>query len=236
MAFQFDQSNPVNVWIKEELHDSGLLTVSIVERDVTDWHEDKGYIARKDLIGVNAILFLNKTNVSGAKPQEVEEKSQFAKEFWTAVGEINGFGEDGAKQKTVAAQPVVLKALAKLAYDFGYGRSKNPAHLKALLDGIPRLNFSHDEPMWRYYSLPEDERERWSLDGLKSYLPGEEGANRDIGAYNDKDRVMRFGAKHNDIYPVLGDMIRWKLGLPSRDEGKKGGAKGKLELDGIDDI
>jgi hypothetical protein len=28
--------------------------------------------------------------------------------------------------------------------------------------------------------------------------------------------VFRFGAKHNDIYPILGDMIRWQLKLPSR--------------------
>ena len=27
---------------------------------------------------------------------------------------------------------------------------------------------------------------------------------------------MRFGAKHNDIFPIIGDMIRWKLGLLSR--------------------
>jgi hypothetical protein len=27
---------------------------------------------------------------------------------------------------------------------------------------------------------------------------------------------MRFGAKHNDIYPIIGDMIRWKLDFPSR--------------------
>lgn len=27
---------------------------------------------------------------------------------------------------------------------------------------------------------------------------------------------MRFGAKQNDIYPVIGDMIRWKLNLPNR--------------------
>ena len=27
---------------------------------------------------------------------------------------------------------------------------------------------------------------------------------------------MRFGAKHNDIYPIIGDMIRWKLKLPNR--------------------
>jgi len=27
---------------------------------------------------------------------------------------------------------------------------------------------------------------------------------------------MRFGAKHDDIYPILADMIRWKLDLPNR--------------------
>jgi len=216
LAFSFDQSNPVNKWIKEELIDKKVVDIQIVERDVKDFHEDKGYIARKDLIAVNAILLLNKTNVSGAKPQDVDEKREFARSFWEAVDAIEGFGEDGAKQNTVAAQPVVLKALAKLAYDFGYGRHKKAEWLKVLLDGIPTLNFSHDEPMWRYYQLNSSERDKWRLTGLAEYLPSEEGANRDIGAYNEKDRVMRFGAKHNDIYPILGDMIRWRLKLPSR--------------------
>ncbi len=216
LAFQFDQSNPVNLWIKEDLHDSGVLKAQVVERDVTDWHLDKGYIARKDLIGINAILFLNKTNVSGASPIEVNEKREFAKQFWEAINEIDGFGEDNAKQKTVAAQPVVLKALAKLAFDLGYGRHRNEDHLQKLMSGITKLNFSHDEPMWRYYQLNEEERAKRGLDGLAAYLPDEAGANRDLGGYNEQDHVMRFGAKHNDIYPILGDMIRWRLGLPSR--------------------
>lgn len=216
LAFKFDQSNPVNLWIKEHLLDAGILKASVVERDVTEWADDKGYIARKDLVSINAVLFMNKTNVSGALPGEVHEKEDFAREFWESVNEIDGFGEDGAKQKTVAAQPVVLKALAKLAYDFGYGRQKNPETLAQLFKGIPNINFSHDEPMWRYYQLSQEERVRWGLSGLESYLPPEEGGNRDIGAFNEKERVMRFGTKHNDIAPILGDMIRWRLGLPSR--------------------
>jgi hypothetical protein len=216
LAFKFDQSNPVNMWIKEELDESGLLKAQVVERDVTDFREDKGYIARKDLIAVNAILFMNKTNVSGASAPDVREKSEFGHQFWGAVNEIDGFGEDGAKQRTVAAQPVVLKALAKLAYDFGYGRQKSQESLAKLLAGIPQLNFSHDEPMWRYYQFSPEDRTRWGLDSLTEFLPPEEGGNRDIGAYNEKDRVMRFGSKHNDIYPILGDMVRWKLGLPAR--------------------
>jgi hypothetical protein len=26
---------------------------------------------------------------------------------------------------------------------------------------------------------------------------------------------MRFGAKHNDIFPLLADMIRWQMKLPA---------------------
>jgi len=231
LAFQFDQSNPVNLWIKEELHESGILKAQIVERDVTDWHEDKGYIARKDLIAVNAVLFLNKTNVSGANPKEVGDKHAYALRFWEAVNEIDGYGEDSAKQKTVAAQPVVLKALAKLSYDFVYGRQKNEALFNKLIDGIARINFAHEEPMWRYYQLTQEDRDKWGLTSLADYLPSEEGGNRDIGAYSDKERVMRFGSKHNDIMPILGDMIRWKLELPSRH------SKVKLETElGIDDL
>jgi hypothetical protein len=59
------------------------------------------------------------------------------------------------------------------------------------------------------------ERTQAGLDGLAAYLPpSDDGANRDIGAF--QGGVMRFGAKHNDIFPIIGDMIRWRLGLPSR--------------------
>ena len=217
LAFQYDQSNPVNRWIKDELVDSNLLKASILEHDITDWHDDKGYIARKDLISINAVLFLNKTNVSGAKPSDVEEKREFSLKFWNAVNEIENFGEDGAKQKTVAAQPVVLKALAKLAFDFGYGKkTQKEEHLARLISGIREIDFSHDNPMWRYYEFSDDDRRRRDLTGLDAYLPDEHGANRDLGAYNEKDRVFRFGQKHNDIAPIIGDMVRWKLKLPVR--------------------
>jgi hypothetical protein len=67
--------------------------------------------------------------------------------------------------------------------------------------------------MWDYYDLSPDERRR-KLPGLSEYMPADDG-NRDIGG-RDEAGKMRFGAKHNDIFPILGDMIRWRLGLPSR--------------------
>jgi hypothetical protein len=68
--------------------------------------------------------------------------------------------------------------------------------------------------MWRYYEMSSAERNANGLSGLSDYLPPEDGSNRDLGAF--QNNVMRFGAKHNDIYPIIGDMIRWRLQLPPR--------------------
>jgi hypothetical protein len=147
----------------------------------------------------------------------IEGRTDTAVWFWTSVRDIDGFGEERAREKTVAAQPVVLKALAKLVFDFSFSnrRPLNGDDLTdRLLSSLDEVDFSHDNPMWRYYDLTEDERSALGLDGLADYLPLDEGGNRDIGSY--QGGFMRFGAKHNDIYPILGDMIRWKLQLPSR--------------------
>lgn len=218
LAFQFDDSNPINLFIKDELIDRKILGCEIVDRDdLRNWHEDEGVLARKEIISVCARLFLNKTTVSGTKPQDIQGKTDVAKEFWEAVSSIPHFGEPGAKKKTVAAQPVILKALAKLTYDFAFGREQDPQILNRLLQGIADIDFSHTNPMWRYYELLNPERVKYGLTGMSAYLPADDsGANRDIGKWTDSESVMRFGAKHNDIFPILADMIRWKLQLPNR--------------------
>lgn len=215
LALKFDSSNPINLFIKDVLHDS--IGLKIVEKDVKDWAEDEGAISWKDVVAVNAVLFLNKTNIGGATPSDVTEKAGVAKRFWEVVNAIPDFGENKAKEKTVASQPVVLKALAKLVYDFGFSnrRPENGGELlERLLSSITDIDFSHENPMWRFYELSNHERVIKGLDGLEGYLPSMESGNRDIGQY--QGNVMRFGAKHNDIYPLIGDMIRWRLGLPNR--------------------
>jgi len=223
VAFVFDSSNPINLFIKEELVDGKLIEAEIVEKDIVDWHNDPGAIAWKDITGVNALLFLNKTNISGAQPGQVEERKELARDFWETINSIEYFGKPQARKKTVAAQPVVLKAFAKLVYDFAFGRDRNPQLLSKLMSGISKINLSHQDPMWRYYELSDIDRNSFGLSGLAEYLPADQvegdsgmGANRDIGRFDQTEQVMRFGAKHNDIYPLLGDMIRWRLGLPSR--------------------
>jgi hypothetical protein len=217
LALEFDSANPVNAFIKDVL--LSRMGIRVVSFDVLNWDEDDGSMARKDLVAVNALLFLNKGNINGAKPMDVTEKAGVATRFWEAVASIPNFGEPGAKRKTIAAQPVMLKALAKLTHDFAFGRKRNEEHLSTLLDGISDIDFSHRNPAWRWYELSAEQRVGFGLAGLERYLPDETDGNRDVGRFQALEGdtgVMRFGAKHNDIHPILGDMIRWSLGLPIR--------------------
>ncbi|MCA8124723.1 DNA sulfur modification protein DndB [Burkholderia cepacia] len=216
LALNFDSSNAINLFIKERL--IGQLGLKVEENDQKDWQSDNGALSRKDVVAINAILFLNKTNISGATPVLVTPKQEIAYRFWEAVSQIQGFGEERAKENTVAAQPVVLKALAKLVFDFAFSNrrgSDGEQNLEILFDKITDLDLSHSNPMWRYFEFSEDQRKENRLESLSDWLPVEdESVNRDLGAF--QGGFMRFGAKHNDIYPLIGDMVRWNLGLPSR--------------------
>lgn len=218
LAFQFDGSNPITHFIKRNL--AGDLGISITESEAKDWSEDSGALVLKDLVAVNAIAFLNKGNIAGATPAVVEPREGSIMDLWSRITEIPNFGNHRAKEKTVAAQPVVLKALAKIAYDLKFN-NRRPANAddlyKQFLEGLPEVDFSHGNPMWNYYGMTDGERLDAGLSGLPAYLPEDGGAaNRDIGSVQGD--FVRFGAKHNDIYPILADMIRWSLKLPSRRE------------------
>ena len=222
LAFQFDGSNPINVYVKEELRE-GIFNDAGYEVSMSDkvnWNDPGSGLTWKDLIAINAILFLNKTTVHGASPKDVELRQEAATRFWSMIPELKDTTADDAKQRTVLAQPVVLKALAKLWYDFHWSKNtewNTPENREKLVRGIRTVDFSHEHPMWRYYQLSEEERARLGLTGLSDYMPSDkEGVNRDIGMYDAHAKAFRFGAKHNDIYPIIGDMIRWKLELPKR--------------------
>jgi len=216
LAFQFDGSNPITLFIKRKL--SGELGVALTDSEPKDWSQDSGAILLKDAVAINAIGFLNKGNVSGATPSVIEPREQVILDLWERIIEIPNFGSHQSKEKTVASQSVVLKAMAKITYDLNFSnrRPDNSDELfNHFLNRINEVDFSHENPMWNYYSLTEEERVAAGLSQLLEYLPEETpGFNRDIGL--KQGRFMRFSAKHNDIYPILGDMLRWVTGLPSR--------------------
>jgi hypothetical protein len=216
LAFQFDGSNPITQFIKNKL--AGELGIHISDAEAKDWSEDTGALILKDVVAINAIAFLNKGNVAGATPSVVEPREEAILNLWSKITEVPDLGSNRAKEKTVAAQPVVMKALAKIAFDLNFNnrRPENSDELYAqFLDRLPNVNFSHSNPLWNYYALTDKERVEAGLESLKDHLPEETpGVNRDIGSM--QGGFMRFGAKHNDIFPILSDMIRWATGLPSR--------------------
>jgi len=215
-ALQFDSSNPVTQFIKSNLVGNGV--VRITDTEIKDWSKDDGEVAMKDIVAVTSLAFLNKSNASGATPATIDPRLEVVEKLWSHISQIEGFGEKRSKEITVAAQPVMLKALAKLTYDFNFSNRKpENGHLlfQKLVSSIENIDFSHSNPIWRYYELTDDEVQRYGLYDLKTWLPSTEGnANRDVGSFQNGQ--MRFGAKHNDIFPILADMIRFQVGLPSR--------------------
>ena len=216
LAFQFDGSNPITLFIKHKL--SGELGISLTDSEPKDWTQDTGALLLKDVVAINATAFLNKGNVTGATPAVIEPREELVLDLWSRINEIPDFGSHRAKERTVAAQPVVLKALAKITYDLNFNnrRPENAEQLfQQFLERFPAIDFSHQNPMWNYYGLTPGERLDAGLESLADYLPEEtSGVNRDIGSLQGE--FMRFGTRHNDIFPILGDMIRWATGLPSR--------------------
>jgi hypothetical protein len=225
LAYDFDRANPINLYIKDRLIDHGILNAAIVDKDPPekDWESQQGTFKRKDVIAVCAILFLGKHNITGAAPKAIAQLEPYADQFWKLVGNIPGFGTIGAKSKTVAAQPVVLKALARLFFEYhvgkGKGKRKDPTSYNTLIDALKdgKIDFSHANRMWRYFQLTDAEQTT-EFPGLENYLPLDR-SKPDPGVYNPnrgKHGVMVFGSRHNDIYPILADMIRWRLNLPNR--------------------
>lgn len=216
MALEFDSSNPITQFIKSSIVADGLVQVN--DKENKDWSHDNGELPMKDVVAISALAFLNKSNASGATPAVIEPRHTIVHRMWSQITEIDGFGQEKAKESTVAAQPVVLKALAKLTYDLNFSnrRPENSDDLfEQFLSAIPNINFSHENPIWQYFDLSAEQIQQHGLENLKAWLPDlETSANRDIGS--KQGGFMRFGAKHNDIYPILGDMVRFMADLPSR--------------------
>jgi DNA-sulfur modification-associated len=227
LAFKFDTSNPVNQYIVSSLIPEIMdpYGFAVGDKDEVTWEEDKPSISRQQLIAVNSILFLNKPNPNRALPTDMTDyKRETANQFWRFVMDIPNMLESKHKLKTTAAQPVVLKAIAKLYFDLFFGKKEElftEENQNKLIEGLSEFDFSHTNPAWRYYIMDEETRDKNGLTGLEAYLPkNDEGKSivRDLGAWDENSQTFRFARTHNDVYPLIGDIIRWKCDLPSRNK------------------
>ncbi|MDB4853107.1 hypothetical protein OAI23_06450 [Alphaproteobacteria bacterium] len=215
----FDHADPVNQFIANDLVKGNVINFSLSEDDQSDWHKDTGEMKRKDIKSICSLLFLGKTSSSGATPVVIEERKDFAIKFWEAIGKVPDFGTQGARAKLVLQQPILIQSIAKLAYDLGFGtpQIRNHEHLAALFSAITdgKLDFSHDNKLWRSLFFNKEEREKM-LPGVSDYVHVPLSTNLDAGTFDEDNSWVRFGSRHNDIRPRIGDLIRFQLSFNPR--------------------
>ena len=205
LALSFDESNPINAFSAE-----------LMRRDDVAGKQ----IGKESLVAINSLLFTRKTGMKGARPADIYDKKAYAYKFWERVLEI-----PGVLEKSSAAQPVVIKALASIAY--ALLKAGDLVNLNTLFAEIPGFDFSHTNPLWRYYTMSEADREKHQLTDLATYLPPDDDGTkiRALGIYKPdskgKGGHMHWSITHNEVYPLLADMIRWKLELPPRKHQKR---------------
>ncbi len=218
LSLSFDRSDAVNVFIEEKLI-SNVIKCPISVKDTSVWENDTGALLRKDLNPITCMVMFGKTSSKKITPAQVDARKGIAIKFWETIQNIKYFGAEGSRKKTVAAQPVVLQAIARLAFDLAYGRTllKDSSALERLWLEISsgKLDFTHKNIIWGSLMLSNQDRAA-TYKGLDKYIYVPYGTNLDAGTHDPKTGWIRYGQKRNDIYPRLGDVIRFKLGLSPR--------------------
>ena len=219
LAQAFDQANPISVFIRKEIEEPKRLgdikisdTGSKKGRKAQD--SDIAIIYRDDLVSANAMLFAGATNAAGIIPSAVVLNNDYGRAFWEAVAAQDHFGEDGWEKTTLLSEPVMIKALAQLAYTFHESREKDHRLRDQFIADLraKKLNFSHHDPLWSIYFKSEAERNAMDP-ALNNYLTPDSGRNS-YAVWQGNQLV--FASNTRDIARYLGDLIRWKLQLPCR--------------------
>lgn len=169
-------------------------------------------IYRDDLVSTNATLFSGAINQAGIIASSVGPHTGYGRAFWQAVAAQDFWGEDGWEDATLLSEPVMVKALAALAYTFHDSREKDHAIRNRFIADLAakKINFAHDDELWQIYF--KTDAERAAIDPrLVDYLKPDAG--RKGYAFWQSDRLS-FAQNTRDIARYLGDLIRWKLDLP----------------------
>jgi hypothetical protein len=224
IAQAFDQANPVSIFVRKEIEANSLLGTSV---KIADAGSKKGQkragpefvdqtIYRDDLVVCNALLFGGAWNQAGITASKVNPHYAYAKRFWLAVAAQPNFGVPSWYQKTLLAQPVMLKALAQLAFTFHASREAHEGNLERFISALEggEIDFSQENELWAAYFLPPDECAKL-YPGIQRYLTPI-GAMQPYGLRDSETGVLRFGSSSRDIARYIGDLIRWKLELPPR--------------------
>lgn len=233
---KFDKDNPLKNFVKRLFSDNKKypnLNFYDTTRasDNRDWQgeDDDGSLMLKDAITITAICMLGVTSAKSATPRSVDKTEKMATEMWEAINGIPDFGTKNHRSKTVAAQPVFLKGIARLVRELSDEKVKpeeqkieNKKSLNKLFNALKskELNCSHNEPIWQALFLESDSAREKKHPGINKYVFVSPHINLDAGNYDKEKKWVRYGSRHNDIYKRLGDLMRFKLGLKERDQTK----------------
>ncbi len=219
LSYRMDHADSINNFVRNVLIEENILTFEPTDMDQNHWDRDTGAMSRKDVNNITSIMALGTTNSKKAVPYDINRKKQYMINLWRAFLSVPGFGKPLAKKQTVLAQPVVMKGVAALSYSLAWGHSKikNEKHYEILLDAIKsqKIDFSHDNKLWRCLFMDAAERDQF-FPGLNDILVLTSDYKPDYGLYDVQNKVVRFGSRHSDIFPKVGDMLRWTLGFPPR--------------------
>lgn len=224
LVLNYDQSDA----IAQISRDKDIIRFPIAdESDAKHWKSTG--LPLRDVIMINRLL-VHGGNAKQATPQsQVDIKSDFIRRFWDVVQSIDGFMDPEQRTKTVAGQPVVLKALAKLAHDLAYGTPKlvDEEGLKRLYHWIEhkKLTFNHSDELWQALFMNDEGRDNKFGENINDFV--HVTAQTKPGEFDQQNKWVRFAPAHNDIYPRLGDLIRWKVGLGNRGAAEKSRLKEK---------
>jgi DNA-sulfur modification-associated len=204
-AQAFDQSNPINIFTHRLIDGELFGDAKITYDGRLDW-EDEAWMKLDALNSINARLFLNQTSISGAKQPDINDKEERAWAFWETITKIPGvFG----RNDSVAAQPALLKAIARVYFDILWSRKLEGQDVAdQFLQKIPEIDFSHENPLWDIEHLSDEDIAKYPR--LPTYLP-ENWREKSIGSRIDGK--IRFGSRHNESILVLPGLIRYLAGL-----------------------
>lgn len=213
-AQAYDSSDPINTLINKGSL-KNIIKLKHITKDVSVWHEDKGEILRKFINPITTLSMFGKISYKRVTPNEVDSKESIAKKYWEVVQKIKYLGVTNSRQKTVAAQPVVLKAIAKLQNDLA--KLDDTSQLVKLYDWIEnnKIDFSHKNKIWGSLMLDDATRKK-NHPGIEDYVYVPVGTNLDAGTVDPNKGWIRYGSKHNDIFPRIADLIRFQLKLEPR--------------------
>jgi len=225
IAQQFDQANPISVFVRKVIESEKLLgeELVILDQGVRGRRGRQAFgepsadgIRREDLIDASAMLFAGQMGPTGVTPSKVQPYYDYGRRFWRVLAAQRHFGEPGWHERTLLAQPVMIKALAQLAYAFHASREANEQHLESFFRALEQklVNFEQTEPLWHVYLLAPSERYR-TYPKLIEYLTPD-SVMQPYATCDEGTKQLRFGNNSRDIARYLGDLIRANLGLPVR--------------------